>query len=98
MLILQALNTFQGIVGQAIEFDVLETDDDDNTCIVRVPTGDKDNFYDSLVASMLTIESSSVNIRDDKKQLNGSVRILRRSQYLVGVTGPSRKSWISNEL
>ncbi|VEU19575.1 DEKNAAC100802 [Brettanomyces naardenensis] len=95
LIITQALNTFQGIVGQAILFDILFTDDVGLEAIVRVPTVDKSNFVDCIVASTVQIDPGMIGVESSVKEepIWGSIRSISRSQYLVGITGPDRFKW-----
>lgn len=84
---------FKGVVGQAIQFDVLDTNED--TALLRVPTVDAESFIDCLVASVLSIDPRSVGLSTRGPNTTGSVTIVARSQYLTGVTAPDRFNWVA---
>ncbi|ODV97564.1 hypothetical protein PACTADRAFT_73288 [Pachysolen tannophilus NRRL Y-2460] len=78
-ILLRSFKKFYGLVGESIQFDLLQKIDN-KTVIIRCYKEDKDVVTNSLVSSQTTLDNN----------VECYIRILNKSQYLVGVTGPSR--------
>ncbi|CDK29026.1 unnamed protein product [Kuraishia capsulata CBS 1993] len=87
MLIGAALTKMHGILGESANFDILQVYDE--SCIIRTSTSERQIMESSLVAYRGNLKS--FRLRD----VMFTIRVVERSQYLVGVAGPSRRDWLS---
>lgn len=99
LLILNCLKQLRGIMGQAIEFDLLEREDGEmekSEIIVRIDLLDRKEFEECIIGGIVEVDSGDVEVNGIQGKVGGCLQILSGSISLTGVS-VDRFSWYQLE-